>query len=62
MNDIDTINDAYADAVKGLFRVMMGSYASAQGNESAEKKVDEAFRTGLILTRKVRDRALTMAR
>lgn len=61
MHDADNIAAAYAEAVKGLFRVMTGSYAAAEGNAAMEQKADAAFKAGLILARKVRDRALAVA-
>lgn len=47
--------------MKGLLRVMTGSYAAAEGNAAMEKRADDAFKAGLILARKVRDRALAVA-
>lgn len=51
---------AYADAIKILYKVMMTSYSAAEGNKAVEKKADDAFKAGLVLTRKVRDKALDL--
>jgi hypothetical protein len=61
MNDDKTaIDAAFGDAIKGLYKVMMNSYAAAEGNKAVEKKADDSFRAGLTLARKVRDKAITL--
>jgi glycerol-3-phosphate acyltransferase PlsY len=55
-----TIETAYADALKGLYAVMLSSYSFAGGDKATEKKADDSFRAGLALAIKVRDRALAL--
>lgn len=62
MNDAETIAAAYADALKLLYKVLTSSYTSAEGNKAVEKKADDAFKAGLELSRKVRDRALALVK
>jgi hypothetical protein len=62
MNDTETIAAAYADALKLLYKVMTSSYVAAEGNKAVEKKADDAFKAGLELARKVRDRALALVK
>ena len=62
MNDADTVAAAYADAIKGLFKVLSSSYLMAAGDKQAEKHADDAFKAGLALARKVRDQALVLVR
>lgn len=60
VNDNQEIEAAYAEAVKALFRVLYASYSTADGNKQVEKKADEAFKAGLAIARRTRDRALAM--
>ena len=59
-DDKSTIEAAYGDALKGLYKVMMSSYSAAEGNKAVEKKADDSFKAGLALASKVRDRALAL--
>lgn len=60
MPDTEAIERAYAAALGELYKVMMISYTAAGGNRTVERQADEAFRAGLALARKVRDRALAL--
>lgn len=57
MQDPDIIDAAYATALGDLYKVLMISYTAAGGNRTVERQADEAFRAGVGLARKVRDRA-----
>lgn len=58
MNDQDTITAAYADALKGLYKVLLSSYVTAAGNAALEQHAGEAFKAGVAIARKARDAAL----
>ena len=62
MNDADTVAAAYADAIKGLYKVLSSSYLMAAGDKQAEQQAGDAFKAGLALARKVRDQALVLVR
>lgn len=57
MNDIDTIDAAYSDAVKNLYNVLSTAFLMAEGDADKERVAKEAFKRGLDLARKVRDNA-----
>ncbi len=60
MNEEEQIEAAYSDALKGLYKVLMTSYLTADGNKQVEKKADEAFKAGVALARRSRDRAIAL--
>lgn len=57
MNDQDTITAAYADALKGLYKVLLSSYVTAASNAALEQHAGEAFKAGVAIARKARDAA-----
>ena len=60
MKDEDQIQAAYSDALKGLYKILMTAYSTADGNKQVEKKADEAFKAGVALARRSRDRAVAL--
>jgi hypothetical protein len=58
MNDQDVIKEAYADALKNLYRVLADAYAAAQQDKTALQQAVQRFKTGLALARAARDAAL----
>ncbi|HTU68365.1 MAG TPA: hypothetical protein VMF52_20650 [Steroidobacteraceae bacterium] len=60
MNEEEQIQAGFADALKGLYKVLMTSYSTADGNKQVEKKADEAFKAGVALARRTGDRALAL--
>lgn len=60
MNDAQTIQSAYAEALTRLFTVFLGSLANAEGDADAEAQAAQVFSEGLALARKARDAALKL--
>ena len=58
--DKESIDAAYADTLKNLYKVMLSSYVAADGNKPLEKKADDSFKAGLTMAKKVRDRAFAL--
>jgi hypothetical protein len=58
--DKAAIDLAYADTLDNLYTHMFDSYVAANDSEPDEKKADDAFKFGLAIARKVRNRALAM--
>ena len=58
MDDTKTLQDAYADELSGLFSVLFRSLAAAGGDKAEEAKAEEAFKSGLAVVRRARDKAL----
>ena len=61
MNDIEAINDAYTNAVKNLFNVLLTSFMLANGDTGKEQVAEEAFKKGLEFIRKIRERAIAIS-
>lgn len=53
----DYIEDAYSDSVKQVFKVFFLGIANAGGDAQKEEIAERAFKVGVTLARKVRDRA-----
>ena len=60
MTDSDSIHEAYAAKLVGLYEVMFAAYLSAAGDSAKEKKAEAKFAEALALARRVRDRALAL--
>lgn len=58
--DKEAIEDAYAATLNNLYNVMLDSYIVADGSQPDEKKAADAFKLGLAIARKVRNKALTL--
>jgi hypothetical protein len=58
--DQEAICLAYADTLCSLYVQMFDSYVTANGSQSDEKNADDAFRLGLAIARKARNRALAL--
>ena len=59
MNDTDTIQSAYAEALTKLFSVYFGALGTAGGDTSAEAQAASDFKAGIALARRARDQAVT---
>ncbi len=57
MGDKDYIEEAYSDSIKQVFKVFFQGFANASGDTQKEEVADRAFKVGVVLARKVRDRA-----
>lgn len=60
MNDQDAIKEAYAEALKNLYDVLLGALAEAQQDQNAQNDAKQRFGSGLVLARKARDAALAL--
>lgn len=60
MNDQDAIKEAYAEALKNLYDVLLGAFAEAQQDQNAQNEAKQRFGSGLVLARKARDAALAL--
>jgi hypothetical protein len=60
MNDQDAIKAAYAEALKNLYDVLLGAFAEAAQDQTAQNQAKQRFSSGLALARKVRDAALVL--
>jgi hypothetical protein len=60
MNDQDTIKQAYADALKKMYGVLLDAFVSAQQDQTAQDQAKQRFSAGLALARKTRDAALAL--
>lgn len=56
----ETIESAYAAKVKVLYDTMLSSYLAADGNKAMEKKADDAFKAGLAIAKRVREKAISL--
>ena len=57
MGDKDYIEEAYSDSIKQVFKVFFLGIANAGGDVQKEEVAERAFKVGVTLARKVRDRA-----
>jgi hypothetical protein len=60
MNDQDVIKEAYADALKNLYRVLLDALVAAKQDKNAQQQAAQRFTAGLVLARKARDTALSL--
>ncbi|HEX7324014.1 MAG TPA: hypothetical protein VF292_01495 [Rhodanobacteraceae bacterium] len=60
MGDTDTIQTAYADTLIQLFSVYFDSLSSADGDAATEATALAAFRQGVTLARRARDKAVVV--
>jgi hypothetical protein len=59
MNDQDVIKEAYADALKNLYSVLLDAFAVAEQDKNALQQAGQRFKSGLALARYARDAALS---
>jgi hypothetical protein len=57
MTDNDAIDAAYSAVLQNLYTVLSSSFLLAKGDTAKEQTAEEAFKQGLALARKVRERA-----
>lgn len=62
MNDTDTIQTAYADALTRLFAVFVEGLVAAGADAEQQAHAAAAFKAGLALARAARDQALKIVR
>jgi hypothetical protein len=60
MNDQDVIKEAYADALKNLYSVLLSGLVAAKQDKTAQKQAAQRFSAGLVLARNARDTALSL--
>jgi hypothetical protein len=60
MNDQDTIKEAYADALKRLYGVLLDAFVAAPQDQHAHDQAKQRFSSALALARKTRDAALAL--
>jgi hypothetical protein len=60
MNDQDVIKEAYTDALKNLYTVLLDAYAAAEQDKQALQQAVQRFKAGLALARNARDAALAV--
>jgi hypothetical protein len=60
MNDQDTIKEAYAEAVKNLYAVLLDGFVEAQQDQNTQNQAKQRFSSGLASARKARDAALSL--
>jgi hypothetical protein len=58
MNDQDTIQAAYAEALKILYNTLFDAFAEAPQDQKAQNVATQRFSSGLAVARKARDAAL----
>jgi len=58
MSDKDYIEEAYSESIKQVFKVFFHAFANAGSNTEKEEVAERAFKVGVVLARRVRDRAL----
>jgi hypothetical protein len=58
MTDKQSIEDAYAQIVRELFRTFFERLTAAKGNKDAESEAEAAFARGVTHARYVRERAV----
>lgn len=59
MNDQDVIKEAYADALKNLYSVLLDAFAATEQDKNALQQAGQRFKAGLDLARNARDAALS---
>ena len=59
-SDKDTLQSAYADALKGLYTTLLTGYASAAGDTTQQSQADQRLVTGVGLARAARDKAIAL--
>ena len=62
MDDAKTIQEAYNESVAGLFSFLVESLRRADNDAAAEAKAEKAFKGGLALARRARDRAIELVK
>ena len=60
MNDQDVIKEAYAEALKNLYNVLLAALVAAQKDKTAQKQAAQRFSAGLALAQTARDTALSL--
>jgi len=60
MNDRDTIEEAYADALRNLYNVLLDAFVEAPQDQKAQSSATQRFSAGLAMARKARDAALAL--
>jgi hypothetical protein len=58
MTDRDTIEEAYAEAVRNLYNVLLDAFVEAPQDQKAQNSATQRFSAGLAVARKTRDTAL----
>jgi hypothetical protein len=58
MNDQDVIMEAYAEALKNLYNVLLDAFVEAPQDQKALNLATQRFSAGLAVARKARDAAL----
>jgi hypothetical protein len=58
MNDQDVIMEAYAEALKNLYNVLLDAFVEASQDQKALNLATQRFNAGLAVARKARDAAL----
>ena len=58
MSDADYIEQAYSESIKQVFKVFFHALANAGSDTQKEEVAERAFKVGVVLARKVRDKAL----
>lgn len=53
------IRDAAEAKIKELFNALFQAFTTAAGDAAAERVAEERFRTGVVLVKRVRDRAIS---
>jgi hypothetical protein len=59
-SDKDTLQSAYADALKGLYTTLLTAYANSAGDAEQQKEADQRFVVGVGLARSARDKAIAL--
>jgi hypothetical protein len=59
-SDRDTIEEAYADALRNLFNVLLDAFVEAPQDQKAQNSAAQRFSGGLAVARKARDAALAL--
>jgi hypothetical protein len=60
MNDRDTIEQAYAEALRNLYNVLLDGFVKASQDQKAQNSATQRFGIGLAVARKARDAALAL--
>jgi hypothetical protein len=58
MNDQGTIEEAYAEALRNLYNVLLDAFVEAPQDQKAQNLATQRFSSGLAVARKARDAAL----
>jgi hypothetical protein len=59
-NDRDTVEEAYAVALRNLFNVLLDTFVEAPQDQKAQNLAAQRFSAGLAIARKARDAALAL--